>query len=84
MRRGCISLGEVKCDVCQRTIPYPERYLAVDEEKGVEVEKGKTIHYCTQCALEKGYAHYKEIKGEMILTFFLESETIEESDSSQE
>jgi hypothetical protein len=84
MRRGCISLGEVKCDVCQRTIPYPERYLAVDEDKGVEVEKGKTAHYCTQCALEKGYAHYKELKGEMILTFFPESETIEEPQTSQE
>ena len=38
MRRGCISLGEVKCDICRRTIPYPERYLVVDEEDGVEVE----------------------------------------------
>ncbi len=72
MRRGCISLGEVKCDVCQRGIPYPERYLATDEEDGVEVEKGKTVHYCVQCALEKGYAHYKEEKGERILTFFPE------------
>ena len=78
MRRGCISLGEVKCDVCQRTIPYPERYLAIDEEDGVEVEKGTTVHYCTQCALEKGYAQYKEIKGEMVLTFFSESEISEE------
>ena len=84
MRRGCISLGEVKCDVCQRIIPYPVRYLAVDEDKGVEGEKGKTTHYCTQCALEKGYAHYKELKGEMILTFFPESETIEEPETSQE
>ncbi|MBA7714204.1 hypothetical protein ES703_123221 [subsurface metagenome] len=72
MRRGCISLGEVKCDACQRTIPYPERYLAVDEEDGVEVEKGNTVHYCILCAIEKGYARYKEIKGEMVLTFFQE------------
>ena len=72
MRRGCISLGEVQCDVCQRTIPYPERYLAVDENDGVEVEKGNTVRYCIQCALKKGYARYKEMKGEMVLTFFPE------------
>ena len=72
MRRGCISLGEVQCDVCQRTIPYPERYLAIDEEDGVEVEKGNTVRYCIQCALKKGYARYKEMKGEMVLTFFPE------------
>ena len=72
MRRGCISLGEVKCDVCQHTIPYPERYLAVDEEDGVEVERGNTVHYCIQCALKKGYARYKEMKGEMVLTFLPE------------
>lgn len=74
MRRGCISLGEVKCDICQRTIPYPGRYLAIDEEKGVEMEKGQTVSYCVDCALKKGYAHYKEEKGEKILTFFPEPE----------
>ena len=74
MRRGCISLGEVKCDICQRKIPYPERYLAIDKEDGVEVEKGVTVRYCFQCALENGYAHYKDDKGEKILTFFSESD----------
>jgi len=90
MRRGCISLGEVKCDICQRTIPYPERYLAVDEEDGVEAEKEATVHYCVKCALEKGYAHYREMKGEMVLTFFpepeisLEAETNPEDETKQE
>lgn len=74
MRRGCISLGEVKCDACHSIIPYPQRYLVIDEEDGVEVEKGKTVRYCTGCALEKGYAHYKEEKDERILTFFTEPE----------
>ena len=78
MRRGCISLGEVHCDICKRKIPYPERYLAVDEEDGIEVEKGSTVRYCTQCALKKGYAHYKEMKGEMVLTFFPESDVSQE------
>ena len=72
MRRGCISLGEVSCDDCHRIIPYPERYLAIDEEGGVEVEKGKTSRYCVDCCLKKGYAHYKVEKGERILTFFPE------------
>ncbi len=72
MRRGCMSLGEVKCDICKRNIPYPERYLVVDEEGGVEVEKGEAVHYCIECALQKNYARYKEEKGERILTFFSE------------
>ena len=78
MRRGCISLGEVSCDICQRKIPYPERYLVIDEEGGVEAEKGIAVRYCVQCALEKGYARYKEMKGDMVLTFFPESDIAEE------
>ncbi len=50
MRRGCISLGHVVCDICSKTIPYPERYLAIDEKDGVEVENGATVHYCIDCA----------------------------------
>jgi hypothetical protein len=74
MRRGCISLGRVNCDICQRVIPYPERYLAIDEENGVEAEKGKMVRYCVECAFKKGYAHFKEEKGEKILTFFTETD----------
>ncbi len=70
MRQGCISLGDIQCDECHRIMPYLERYLAVDEENGVEVEAGKTARYCVDCALRKGYAHYKEEKGEKILSFF--------------
>jgi len=42
MRRGCISLGEIKCDGCGRIVRSAERYLATTEESGAEVEKGKT------------------------------------------
>ncbi len=73
MRQGCISLGETKCDECLRVIPYFERYLIVNEENGVEVEKGKAMYYCVKCALKKGYAHYKEEKEGKILTFFSET-----------
>ncbi len=69
MRRGCVSLGEVKCDDCQRDIPYPERYLAVDERDGVEDEEGETKRYFVECCLKKGYAQYNTEKGEQILTF---------------
>ncbi|MFA5629108.1 MAG: hypothetical protein WC958_02465 [Dehalococcoidales bacterium] len=74
MRRGCISLGGINCDICNRVIQYPERYLCVDEEDGKEVEKGETVRYCVKCALDKGYAHYKVEKGEKILSFFTESD----------
>ncbi len=70
MRRGCISFGEIQCDKCHRTIQYSERYLAIDEENGVEVEQGKTAHYCVACALQKGYAYEREEKGEKTLSFF--------------
>ncbi len=72
MRRGCISLGEVKCDECQQTIPPPERYLLINEKNGAVDEEGETKRYCVECCLEKGYAHYKMEKGEKVLTFFQE------------
>ncbi len=74
MRRGCISMGNVICDQCGRDIAYPERYLVLDEENGVEVENGHLVRYCVECALKKGYAHYKKEKGDEILTFLPEPE----------
>ncbi len=72
MRHGCIAIGEIHCDGCGRMMRHPERYLAVDEKDGVEVEEGETSRYCIDCCLKKGYAHYKEEKGKRILTFFSE------------
>ncbi|NOQ17822.1 MAG: hypothetical protein GQ507_01080 [Dehalococcoidales bacterium] len=65
MRRGCISLGNVRCDDCQRVIPHSEHYLVIEEEDGMK-------RLCQGCSLDKGYAHYKEEKGERVLTFFSE------------
>ena len=70
MRRGCISLGEVTCDECHRLLPHPERYLYIEEQDRKEAEEGKPRRYCVDCALKKGYAQYKEEKGEKVLTFF--------------
>jgi len=72
MRRGCVSLGEVQCSGCHRVIPFPERYLAINEKDGVEDEAGEEMRYCIDCCLKKGYASYKIEKGEKILTFFTE------------
>jgi len=66
MRRACISLGQIKCDDCHRVVPYPEHYLAVDEADG------SGLRLCVDCALKRGYAHYKSEKGELILTFYEE------------
>ncbi len=65
MRRGCISLGNVRCDDCQLVIPHSEHYLVIEEEGGMK-------RLCQGCSLDKGHAHYKEEKGERVLTFFSE------------
>jgi hypothetical protein len=65
MFRGCISLGNVRCDECQRIISHSGHYLIIEEE-------GSMKRLCQHCSLDKGYAHYKEEKGERVLTFFSE------------
>jgi hypothetical protein len=46
-----------------------------EDESGKEVERGgKSVRYCLEDAQKKGYAHYHESKGEMILTFLPEPE----------
>ena len=71
MRRGCISLGEVKCDACGHIMPIYARYLVIEEDdEGKETEKGKVTNYCISCAREKGYGTVKDEKGEKTLTFF--------------
>ena len=72
MHQGCISLGQVECDDCHRIIPHSERYLVVSEKRSAEVEKAHTLRYCVECCLKRGYARYREEKGEQILTFFEE------------
>jgi hypothetical protein len=68
--QGCISLGQIECDDCHRIIPHSERYLAVNEKGSAEAEKAHISRYCAECCLKRGYARYREEKGEQILTFF--------------
>ena len=55
-------------------IAHSERYLAVEEENGIESETGETRRYCIDCSIKKGYAFYRNEKDEKILTFFPQSE----------
>lgn len=64
MRRGCIAIGEVKCDGCQRFIEHGQQYLLVEEEQG------KELRLCSDCCSVRGYASYKTEKGKRVLTFF--------------
>ena len=69
MRRGCVSLGEIRCDACKRIVPTAERYLITDEETD-ESSKKKTVRYCLKCCEEKGLIGYRHEKDEKVLTFF--------------
>jgi len=62
MRRGCMAIGEIKCDGCHRVIGHGERYLVMEEDDKPCL--------CIDCCLSKGYANYVVEKGEEILTFF--------------
>ena len=68
MRRGCISLGNINCDVCHRTILYPERYLSL------EVGKGKSQTLCMDCCLEKGLVKPESDKEGCDMVFDLSNE----------
>lgn len=69
MRRGCIAVGEIRCDGCGRLLKHPDRFLIIEGEDVVGVEEGEMVRYCVDCCQEKGYAHYRMEKGERILTF---------------
>ena len=66
MQRGCVSLGNMQCDDCHRVIQHAERYLIMEEAGSAK------LSLCVDCSLDKGYAHYKEEKGERMLTFLSE------------
>jgi len=63
MRCGCIAIGKVQCDSCQKVLEYGERYLALDSEEG------KKQRFCVECCLRLGYASHKIEKGEETITF---------------
>jgi len=66
MRRGCISLGTIKCDDCKRSIPYPERYLLTEDKDGV------SVHLCSGCCLDKGLAKFASKKDGSEVEFIID------------
>jgi len=64
MNRGCVAVGEIKCDNCKRLIESGQRYLVADDEKG------KRFQFCVECSVAKGFAYYVKEKGEEVLSFF--------------
>jgi hypothetical protein len=64
MRRGCIAVGAVRCDGCQRLLEHGERYVVIDSDEG------KEQRFCTSCSLSRGYASYKAEKEGEVITFF--------------
>ncbi|HEX7364513.1 MAG TPA: hypothetical protein VF366_05060 [Dehalococcoidia bacterium] len=64
MNRGCVALGDIKCDNCKRLIEAGQRYLVADDEKG------KKFHFCMECSVARGHAYYVKEKGEEVLSFF--------------
>ena len=43
--RGCVAIGGIECDACNRNIEHGERYLLMENEEK-EVEK---LRYCVEC-----------------------------------
>jgi hypothetical protein len=66
MRRGCIAIGKLGCDGCQRPIRYGERYLLIS---GKEDEKQRL---CIDCCISRGYVSYETEKGKRMVTFLPE------------
>jgi hypothetical protein len=69
MRRGCIAVGDMKCNICKRNIDHGERYLLIAEDNESEDSKQRI---CVDCCVSKKYASYIKEKGDEVLTFFFE------------
>jgi hypothetical protein len=63
VRRGCISLGNIKCDQCGRAILYPERYLFAEE--------GKKQTMCMDCCKKKNLVKPENDKDDADMLFDL-------------
>lgn len=63
MRRGCIAVGKIECDVCHRPLKYGERYLLINGE-GDERQR-----LCIDCCASRGYVSSVAEKEKKITTF---------------
>jgi hypothetical protein len=67
MRCGCIAVGIIKCDICDRNIEHGERYLFIDSEK-----EDKQQRICLNCCVKKKYAKNIVEKGEKMLSLIVD------------
>lgn len=68
MRRGCIAIGVLTCNMCNRSIEHGERYLLLEKD-GEDSDKERI---CMDCCLNNSMAAHVIEKGEKVLTFFTE------------
>lgn len=68
MKRGCIAVSAMKCDICDANIEHSDRYLLIDDTGS----KGKQ-RVCANCCIKKKYAKYITEKGEKILSFLIDN-----------
>lgn len=68
MKRGCVAIGTIKCDICGANIEHSDRYLIVDDADGRSKQR-----ICANCCLKKKYAKYITEKGEKILSFLVDN-----------
>jgi hypothetical protein len=66
MRRGCIAVGLIKCDICGKIIEHGDRYLILDDE----TEPKQRV--CLNCCDSHNYGRYEIEKGERIFTLLVD------------
>jgi hypothetical protein len=66
MRRGCIAVGLIKCDICGNIIEHGDRYLILDDD----TEPRQRV--CLSCCEKRNYGRYEIEKGEKIFTLLVD------------
>ena len=66
MRRGCIAIGVLTCNMCNRSIEHGERYLLIEKDD----ENADKERICIDCCVNNKMAVNVIEKGEQVLTFF--------------
>ncbi len=79
MKRGCIAISAIKCDLCGANIEHGDRYLIIDSADRVNKKR-----VCTNCCLKKKYAKYFTEKGEKTLSFLVDNAEVKSKKKTKE